>query len=92
MMSILSSGVYAQSDITPYGVSCPRCGEYGYCKKPLTYQEAVKAFKSYYEEKGFKVVTTEHRGRFIEADIYRDEKIVDKVILDRKTGRIRSIY
>jgi len=92
LIIILSSGVYAKDGVTPYGVPCPMCREYGYCKRPLTYQEAARALESYYEKRGLRAVVTGHEGRFTKADIYRDGEVVDKVILDRRSGRMRSIY
>ena len=81
-----------EKGITPYGVSCPLCGEYGYCKKEVKHEEAVRALEKYYKGKGMTVAITKKEGRFIEADIYKGKDIVDKVVLDCKTGKIRSTY
>ncbi|MDI6744950.1 MAG: hypothetical protein QMD07_06195 [Thermodesulfovibrionales bacterium] len=81
-----------EKGITPYGVSCPLCGQYGYCKKEAKYEEAVRALEKYYKEKGMTVVITKKEGRFIEADVYKDKDLADRVVLDCKTGKIRSIY
>lgn len=81
-----------EKGITPYGVSCPLCGEYGYCKKEVKHEEAVKALEKYYKEKGMTVAITKKEGRFIEANVYKGKDIVDRVVLDCKTGKIRSIY
>ena len=68
------------------------CGEYGYCKKEVKHEEAVRALEKYYKEKGMTVAITKKEGRFIEADVYKDKDLVDRVVLDCKTGKIRSIY
>ena len=81
-----------EKGVTPYGVSCPLCGEYGYCKKEVKHEEAVRALEKYYKEKGMTVAVTKKEGRFIEADVYKDKDLVDRVVLDGKTGKIRSIY
>jgi hypothetical protein len=91
IFTISVTAAYA-GNITPYGTSCPSCEEYGYCKKPLTYHEAVNALESYYEKRGFNVIVIKHDGRFIKADIYKNNDIKDRILLDSKTGRIRSIY
>ena len=80
-----------QQQVTPFGASCPSCETYGYCKKTLTYEQAEQNLEAYYDQKGLDVVIVKKSGRFLEADVYKDKKIVEKVILDRKTGRIRPI-
>ena len=99
LSGILTADIHAETKkeepekgVTPYGVSCPLCGEYGYCKKEVKHEEAVKALEKYYKEKGMTVAITKKEGRFIEADVYKDKDLVDRVVLDCKTGKIRSIY
>lgn len=77
---------------TPYGDYCRECSHYGVCKEALPPGEAVKAIDNYYRERGFNVGSVQHKGRFIEAEIYKNSRQVDKVLLDRKSGRLRSIY
>lgn len=81
-----------EKGITPYGASCPLCGAYGYCSKQPTYKEAGNALKAYYEKKGLTVSVTKEEGRFVEADVSKGKEIVDRILLDCKTGKIRSIY
>lgn len=95
----MASNVHAETKkeeqekgITAYGVSCPICVPYGYCSKQPTYKEAGNALKSYYKKKGLTVSVTKEEGRLIEADVYKDREIVDRILLDCKTGKIRSIY
>lgn len=99
LTGILTGDAYAETKkdvpekgITPYGVSCPLCGEYGYCKKEVKHEEAVRALEKYYKERGMTVAVTKKEGRFIEAAIYKGKDIVDRVVLDCKTGKIRSIF
>lgn len=93
LFTTLTFSVYA-GDITPYGASCPKCGAYGHCKKPISYQEAIRAVESFYAERGLSVTATvvRHNRRFSRIDIYKEGELVDRILLDRKTGRIRSIY
>lgn len=81
-----------ENSVTPYGDYCTECANYGTCKDVLSPKSAVQALTKYYHGKGYSVGQVYHKGRFIEADIYKDDKLVDKVLFDRKTGRLRSIY
>ena len=84
---------YAEENrVTPYGDYCTECTNYGTCKEMLSPEDALHALASYYHGKGYRVGQVYHKGRFMEADIYKDDKLVDKVLFDRKTGRLRSIY
>jgi hypothetical protein len=76
----------------PYGDSCQWCSEYGICREDLGPKEAESAIDRYFSMRGLAATNMRHKGRFIEADIYRNDRLIDKVIFDRKTGRIRSIY
>lgn len=78
--------------VTPYGDYCREYNRYGSCREAVSPQEAMKAMERYYREKGYRTRTFISRGRFIEADIYKDGRQVDRVIFDRKTGRLRSVY
>ncbi len=78
--------------VTPYGDFCPRCGNYGMCKFMMSPEEAEKAMMDYYNKKGFEVEVGKVKGRFIKARIKEKGRVVDTIIFDRRTGRIRSIY
>ncbi|MEW6108164.1 MAG: hypothetical protein AB1632_03195 [Nitrospirota bacterium] len=81
-----------EENITPYGDYCRECTSYGTCKDVMPPKAAVHALTKYYQEKGYSVGNIHHKGRFIEADIFKDDRQVDKVLFDRKTGRLRSVY
>lgn len=87
----LSAGAFDKI-ITPYGDYCKACTSYGVCRDVMPVKESVNAISRYYRRKGYTVGNIYHKGRFIEADIYKNGKQVDKVLFDRKTGRLRSIY
>ncbi|MBI5409807.1 MAG: hypothetical protein HZA14_10620 [Nitrospirae bacterium] len=80
-----------EEPVTPYGGFCPKC-EYGTCKSTLTSYEGQKALEDYYGGKGLQVELDGIHGRFIRARVIDKGKIVDVIIFDRSTGRIRSIY
>ena len=77
---------------TPYGDYSQRSSAYGTCKENLPPQDAERALRGYFGSKGLKATNLRHKERFIEAEIYRNNRMVDKVLFDRKTGRIRSTY
>jgi len=87
-------GVFAENQrpVTPYGDFCPRCSKYGYCRFNLSMKEAVIAMNDYYKKRGFSVKMDKAMGRFIWATILKGNRVVDRIVLDRRTGRIRSIY
>ncbi|MBI4823763.1 MAG: hypothetical protein HY805_05980 [Nitrospirae bacterium] len=94
LITILSAPlVYAEPKgrVIPYGDYCS-CRNYGICKKELKHKEAILAIETYFKKKNLFVKNISSKGRFIKADIYKGEKLVDRVIFDRKTGRLRSIY
>jgi hypothetical protein len=90
-ISICFSAYAGEDTVTPYGDYCKECTIYGTCKAPLHPKEAIAAIEQYYRDKGYTVGKVQHKGRFIEAEIYEGNRLVDKVLFDRKSGRIRSI-
>ncbi len=82
----------AESQVTPYGDYCRDCTIYGVCREPISPQEAVQSLRRHYEARGYRLGIVLHRGRFIEAEIFRNGRLADKVLFDRKTGRVRSMY
>ena len=92
IISAVSPGHAGEGPVTPYGDHSSECTIYGTVREPISHPQAMHALKKYYEVRGFEVGFLRHKGRFIEAGIYREGKQVDKVIFDRRTGRVRSIY
>ena len=95
LLVITPSGIHAESypaqTIMQYEERCPLCGAYGYCEQQPSHREAANALKAYYAKKGMKATIIKQDGRFIEAEVIKNKKIVDRILLDCKTGRIRSI-
>jgi hypothetical protein len=92
LLLLALTGFAGNERTTPYGDYCKDCGTYGTCKDVLSPQKAKSSLKDYYKAKGYRVRNIYHKERFIKADIYKNKKKVDKVLFDRKTGRLRSIY
>jgi hypothetical protein len=90
------SYAYAENNagrgIISYGDNCQLCGEYAYCNRTPTHREAVNALSLYYEKRGHRVIVLRQKERFLEAEIYKNGHMVDRVLLDLRTGRIRSTY
>lgn len=87
-----ASALQYEKPVTPYGDYCPRCTKYGNCKTTLGHDDAKQAMLDYYHKKGMSVEIEKKRGRFIRAKISYENDVVDVIIFDRRTGRIRSIY
>ncbi len=86
------SAMHHEKPVTPYGDFCPKCSKYGTCNSAMSHEDAKKAVIDYYHKKGYSVELVKKNGRFIRVKIIKEKKVVDVVIFDRKTGRIRSIY
>lgn len=78
--------------VTPYGDFCPRCTLYGVGREPVGHGKAVAAMRAYFANKGCTIGNIQGGGRFLKVDVYRNGVLIDRIIFDRRTGRIRSIY
>lgn len=79
-------------NVTPYGSYCNRISHYGIHHDMLSDKQVEESLGHYYGEKGLTYEIIKYKGRFVEALVKDGDQIVDKIILDRGTGRIRSIY
>ncbi|MGD1075685.1 MAG: hypothetical protein ABR903_06355 [Thermodesulfovibrionales bacterium] len=82
----------ASNSVVPYGDYSQWCSAYGTCKENLGPREAQEAIEGYFASKGLRATNIRYKERFVEAEIYRDNRLIDKILFDRKTGRIRSTY
>jgi hypothetical protein len=76
----------------PYGDYPHWHSAYGICKQNLGPKEAEIAIGRYFASKGLRAENIRHSERFTKADIYKGDQLFDRILFDRKTGRIRSIY
>jgi hypothetical protein len=81
----------------PYGHYCPglRWGPYGTRKPVRTVAEARQVMELYLSgnAEGVHAGKIEEKDSYFEAEILgRDEKPIDRAIVDKRTGRIRTIY
>ena len=97
MLSIAVPALAEDDAITPYGDFCQCGGRYGAMRNqwgrgPHEAHEAMLSMKEYYIQRGMEVREVKARGRFVVADILKEGNVVDRIVFDRRTGRIRSIY
>jgi hypothetical protein len=78
--------------VTPYGDFCPTCTLYGVGREPVGHGKAVAAMRAYFAKKGCTIGNVKGVGRFMKVDVYLHGVLIDRIIFDRRTGRIRSIY
>ena len=88
------SGAYGadeKGEKYPYGGS--REGAYGEKKEVLTPGDAEKILRQYFSKKNVTIGEIREKDLYFEAEVRdKDNKVIDKVIVDKRTGRIRSIY
>ncbi|MEJ2695062.1 MAG: hypothetical protein P8013_00275 [Candidatus Sulfobium sp.] len=75
----------------PYGGS--QGGTYGEKQQVTTKKEARKLLQDYFSKKDVTIGEIREKQYYFEADVLDSRgKVIDKVIVDKRTGRIRSIY
>jgi hypothetical protein len=75
----------------PYGGI--KNGGYGEKKTVSSKEEALKILRDYFAKKDVKIGEITEREFYYEAEIRdRNNKVIDRVIVDKRTGRIRSVY
>jgi hypothetical protein len=92
---LLFSPAAGQEKVSPYGVYRKGQAEGGYGeKRPVkTAGEASKVLREHFAGKGVEVGSVKEKELFFEAEILDMKgRLVDKVVVDKRTGRIRSIY
>ena len=68
------------------------CTVYGTRTKDIGPGEAEQFIENFFASKGLRATHIRHKGRFMEAEIYKNDKRLDVILFDRRTGRIRSTY
>ena len=92
MFSFADAGA---DDASPYGDYKKGTAESSYGeKRPVTSpEEAKKVLTEYFAKKDVKIGEIREQKLFFEAEIRdRNNTLIDKVIIDKRTGRIRSTY
>jgi hypothetical protein len=79
----------------PYGDYCRggRWGRYGARDPVKTAEEARKRLEAYYADEDVEIGRITERELHFEAEVKdKGGDVVDRVIVDKRSGRIRSIY
>ncbi len=85
-----ASKAFAADERNPYGRS--KKGQYGEKSSVMDEAEAHKILREYFQG-DVKIGKVKERKFYFEAEIRdRQGNLIDKVIIDRRTGRMRSIY
>jgi len=87
-----AEALHEKEKVTPYGDYCSRMSHYGMHKSIIDLNHAEEALKHYYGEKGLDVEVVSREGRFIKVHVIDEQRVVDIIIFDRRTGRVRSVY
>ena len=75
----------------PYGIS--EGGGYGQQREVTSGDQAKKILEEYFSKKDVKIGKITEKNLYFEAEIVdKSGKVIDTVIVDKRTGRIRSIY
>lgn len=72
-----------------YGTSC--YNPYGSRGKQRSISYAISAVRKYFNAKGFNVKLVGHNKMHLKVDIYDDINLIDSVIVDIRSGKMRSI-
>ena len=82
------------SEGRPYGDYCPaQQGRYGATRQVESETAARNILNRYYRNRDISIASVEERRRFYRAEILDSAgNLLDIVIIDKQTGRIRSIY
>ncbi len=80
---------FAEEHKMPYGSSC--FNPYGARGKARSISYAIGAVRKYFRARGYYVKLVEHNRRFLTVEVHDHEKLVDTVIVDIRTGKMRSV-
>ena len=84
-------GYYRGEPFSPYGG--PHRGGYGERRAVRSRGDAQRMLNDYYMRRSVRIGPIRENRFYFEADILdRDNRFMDRVIIDKRSGRIRSIY
>lgn len=92
---IISLPLVHAEDRSPYGGynKGKADSSYGEKRPVATLEEAKKVLLAYLAKKDVKIGEIKEKELFFEAEIRdKNNNLIDKVIVDKRNGRIRSIY
>ena len=95
MLYMASLSFASTADVYPYGdyKKGTTDSSYGEKRPVTTVEEARKVLTEYFAKKDVRIGEIKEKELFFEAEIRdKSNNPVDKVIIDKRTGRIRSTY
>jgi hypothetical protein len=95
MLYMASFSFASTADVYPYGdyKKGTLVSSYGEKRPVTTVEEAKRVLTEYFAKKDVMIGEIKEKELFFEAEIRdKNNNLVDKVIIDKRTGRIRSIY
>lgn len=100
-MCLSFSQLHAETGDSKKPSHCPWCNsdcgvDWDKCKTPITIEEAKTVMKRYLDKRAnpnLKLGKVMDKGQYYEIEIVtKDDSLVDKIMLDKKTGLFKSIY
>jgi hypothetical protein len=92
---LLASAAPARADhkepSIKYGESCA-AKAYQYKHGRMSVLKSMKELEAYFAQRGLSVKVLAHDRRFLRVGIYNGPDQVDRVIMDMRTGKMRSMY
>ena len=84
-------GYYRSQPFSPYGGS--QRGGYGERRAVQSRGDAQRMLNDYYMKRSMRIGPIRENRFYFEADVMdKDNRFMDRVIIDKRSGRIRSIY
>jgi hypothetical protein len=85
------SRAFADDGRFPYGAS--KRGKYGERRNVVTEDEAQTIVREYFTNRDLKIGKLKKKKFYFETDITdKQGRVIDRIIIDKRTGRIRSVY
>lgn len=88
LFTSLSYGEERRS-VIQYGNTCVTV--FGNRPESMGLNKAISALDTFFEERGFTTKIVNHSHRFLRVNVYKDGELVDSIIMDIRTGRLRSV-
>ena len=77
-----------QTHAMPFGATC--YNNYGANNSERSVSGAMVAVRRYFAHRGYHVKLLEHNANFIKVELSKEKKVIDIIIVDIKSGRMRS--
>jgi len=86
---MLPANAYAKKNKIPYGSSC--YDSYGAKGHSRSISYAIEAARKYFDALGYNVKLVGHIKHFMTIEVYDDMELIDTIIVDIRSGKMRSV-